>query len=252
MKRKMIGLCLTAMLVSMVVFSSSVEAVLVTYTDQASWEAALSGTATLENFESVTSDIDFGNSTGSAAGALTFNELVLNSRRDNDSSNADTFIDANAPASGRGINGNDTLAFREFDHEGSLSAIEYVEITLPANISAFAFLYRNYDTQNDGTTLSVDGSLISSFEANNTRYDLTAGNGAFFGVVEDGGGILTNVRFTAKQFGSAGSYTYNELDDVRYGVAAVPEPSAFAFMSLVSCLGMCVARYRKRSRLAKD
>ncbi|QDS98232.1 hypothetical protein [Adhaeretor mobilis] len=258
-------LCLAAMLTSMVLLSRPADAVLVTYTTESSWLAAVSS-STLEDFESA----DIGNDGDDNGGAedlnfgfsdVTFGEfddLIFSSNAASSAGSAEINngqIDVRDFTNVRGgINGNVVVDINFLNHGD-----EYVEVTFPAGISAVSFIYRNGDSVGDPTLLSVDGVAVSDFDAEDPRYFDPAdssnipggGTGTgpgFFGLVSDTGTIST-LRFAAADGtleAGGGTTSFGSFDDVRYGVAAVPEPSAFAFLGLVSTLGLGVTGLRRK------
>ncbi len=225
-------------LVSLVLVPKA-QAVLVTYTNQADWEAALSGTASLEDFEGQTSDTLFNaNSFFQNGIALSPNQDLL--LRSNARGHFTTSIDVlpfSGPA-GAGINGNVIVNMRDLDVYAT-GLREWVSVSLPLGISAFAFEYNNYDAQGDGTSLSYIGANGSA-PVVVPEFDSVDG---FFGVVITGGATFQSFTFTADT--AAGSNAFNSFDDVRYGVAAIPEPAAAWILGCVA-VGLRSLR-RKRS-----
>ena len=208
---------------------------LLTFTDQASWEAALAGPATVETFEGATSDVLFGlssNATTSPNGDLA---LSANANfNDNASIDVSPYI-----SSGAGINGNVVINMRFLDKGNGSNAQETLTVGLPSGISAFAFEYNNYDTQGDGTFLSFAGTHGGVVAAFDSTVD------GFFGVVDTGAGAtITSFSFTGDPAIGTGVSAFNSFDDVRYGAAAIPEPVSCLVPS-VALFGVCLRRRRR-------
>lgn len=222
-----------------------------TFTDLTTWQSAVNAPTVLEDFESADIDAD-GDDNGGAedinfagsAGPITFNDLRFDGNGDfNDNGSID--VGNGAAADGEtngfdgfraGINGNVVVDMPFLNFTGG-NAPEFIELSLPLGTTAVSFVYRNGDNVGDGTILTVDGVTIDGILANHTgpafdtedgRYfdpvdvsripGVSAATGpGFFGLVNDTGTIST-LRFTAAEnsLGSAGSTTFNSLDDIRY------------------------------------
>ena len=214
-------------------------AAVLTFTNQASWESALAGVATLEDFEGATADVLFGlayQPTTSPNGDL---GLQANANFDNNAS-----IDISPYISnGAGVNGNVAINLRFLDQGNNTNSQETVIVTLPTGISAFGFEYNNYDNQSDGTFLSFDGTNGERVAAFNSTLD------GFFGVIDTGAAAtISSFTFTADPTTGTGTSAFNSFDDVRYGVGAsavkvIPEPTG---ISLVCSMGFIAMFIRRR------
>ena len=183
-------------------------AVVLTFSDFASWEAAIGSPTLLEDFEGATSDISFGTgSTTSPNGDL---QLSANA---NFSSNA--IIDVLPLASAGGeINGNVIVSMRFLDGGAGANPQETVTVSLPPGVSAFAFEYKNYDNDDDATFLSFEGTngqVVTDFDPG------TNGTTQFFGVVDtDPSASISSFSFTGDPNSGSGFSAFNSFDDVRY------------------------------------
>lgn len=234
---------LLAAIVGVVLMTMPSNAAILTFTDLASWQAAVSS-STLEDFEDAgSSDSLFGLAylpRTSPNGDL---GLFANANlHDQASIDASPFI-----SSGAGINGNVVVNMRLIDNGKGTNSQETVIVTLPAGISAFAFEYNNYDFQGDGTFLSFAGTNGQTVAAFNSGVD------GFFGVIDTGSGVsISSFSFTGDPAVGSGDSAFNSFDDVRYGVAApplavgeaaVPEPASIALLGTF-CIAVLSLRRR--------
>lgn len=180
-------------------------AVIQTYTDLASWQAAVGSTTLLEDFEAQTEDVFFG--TGTATSPNGQLELSANANfSDNAVIDVDPFV-----STGAGINGDVVVNMRFLDGGAGANPQETVTVNLLPGINAFAFEYNNYDTAGDGTFLSFEGTNAGTVAA----FDSTV-NG-FFGVVDtDPGATISSFSFTGDPAVGTGFSAFNSFDDVRY------------------------------------
>ena len=207
------------------------QAEVLTFTNQAAWEAALTGQSSLEDFEGAGSDLLFGLAYQPKTSPN--GELVLHANA-NFATNASIDV---APflSNGAGIHGDVVVNLRFLDQGNNTNSQETVVVTLPAGMSAFAFEYLNYDNQGDTTLLrftGTNGQQVASFNPG------SQGNQQFFGVVDTTPGAeITSFAFSGDPSTGSGSSAFNSFDDVRYGVGLeslagtderstiVPEPS---------------------------
>ena len=231
--------------VATIVPNATTQADVLTFTDPVAWEAALSTASTLEDFEGASSDVTFGlayQPTTSPNGDLGL--------RANANFSTNAYIDVFPYASnGAGINGNVVVNMRFLDQGNSTNSQETVDVFLPVGISAFSFLYNNYDNGGDGTFLSfqgTNGGIVPEFDSS------VAG---FFGVVDTGeDATISYFSFTGDPATGTGTSAFNSFDDVRYGVATtssgetvqIPEPHAGL---LASALAIVASSSRKRNGL---
>ncbi len=227
----------TALIVAGLFALPHAQADIVTYTNQAAWEAALDGAATLEDFEGQLTDGLFG--LASSATVSPNGDLALSANAnfdDNAAIDVDPYISA-----GAGINGRVVVNMRFLDNGSGANAQETVTVGLPSGLSAFAFEYNNYDSQGDGTFLSFTGTNGGTVAA----FDSTSGG--FFGVVDtDVGASILTFAFTGDPNVGTGLSAFNSFDDVRYGnaLSSVPEPAS-ALLLLPAMVGLLVSRRRR-------
>lgn len=185
--------------------ASPSSAVVLTFTDLASWQAAVGVPTLLEDFEGATVDDYFG--TGSTTSP---NGVLGLSANANFSDNAlvDVFPYA---SSGADINGDVVVNMRYVDQGHGADPQETVTVALPVGVAAFAFEFNNYDSGGDGTFLSfagTNGGTVPTFD--------TSVNG-FFGVVDtDAGATISSFAFTGDPNTGTGYSAFNSFDDVRY------------------------------------
>ena len=182
--------------------AQSVNAALITDSDRASWEAALSSVFT-ENFSSVSSDIDFGGSS-TTVGSLTF------------SSNKTPADDAKI----------DDAGYLDID---AFDLGDYVEVGLPSLFSGFGFDYTQFDATNDLLGVSVDGTVVANLP--NSLLDGFANGPEFFGIIDDTGANLDDFRF----FGSNSMFA--RINAISWGgsstaVVPVSAPATLALLGL--------------------
>lgn len=224
---------------SVLLMATPSRAEVLTFTNLVAWQSALDSAATLEDFESATTDVLFGlayQPTISPNGELW---LQANANFDNNAS-----VDV-APfsSSGAGINGNVAINLRFFDQGNNTNSQESVIVTLPAGISAFAFEYNNYDNQSDGTFLSfagTNGQTVAEFNATSD---------GFFGVIDTGvAATISSFAFTADPSTGTGTSAFNSFDDIRYGTGAppaligVPEPTSVALLCVLGFVAFTLRR----------
>jgi len=180
-------------------------AVIQTFTDLASWQAAVAAPTFLEDFEGQVTDDFFGTGTATSPNG----QLQLSA---NANFNDNAIIDVSPFVStGADINGNVVVNMRFLDGGAGANPQETVTVGLLPGISAFAFEYNNYDTAGDGTFLSFAGTNGGTVPA----FDSTS-NG-FFGVVDTGvGATIDSFSFTGDPAVGTGFSAFNSFDDVRY------------------------------------
>lgn len=195
-----------------------------TYSDRASWLAAIGGTTTTENFNSFTADTPFGGS------SITAGSLLL---RSNGNASLDALIDIPSYRSlATGIDGTPLLNLN------GLTPNENVTIQLPDLSSAFGFDFENYDINGDAASIIISGQTVGNITP--TRFAK-----GFFGVVATDG-LFNQVKFNASPSG-LGSGTFNAIDNIEYAAAApVPEPSALLGL-VVFGVGATLRRRKERS-----
>ncbi|WP_197525401.1 PEP-CTERM sorting domain-containing protein [Pseudobythopirellula maris] len=209
-----------------------------TYTDLNDWLNAVSGTASLEDFEGATEDVYFGlagNATTSPNGSL---GLSANANFDDNAS-----IDVSPyVSSGADINGDVVVNMRFLDGGHGSNAQETVTVALPAGVVAFAFEYNNYDSGDDGAFLSFEGTNGQIVGAFDSTVD------GFFGVLDtDPGAVISSFSFTGDPAVGTGVSAFNSFDDVRYSV--VPEPTTSVLLGLAA-IGLGLTKRRPRALVA--
>ncbi|QDS98238.1 PEP-CTERM sorting domain-containing protein [Adhaeretor mobilis] len=195
---------LLAVAIAMLMTTPS-SAVIQTFTDLASWQAAISGPTFLEDFEGQVEDDFFG--TGSATSPNGQLQLSANANfNDNAIIDVSPFV-----STGADINGNVVVNMRFLDGGAGANPQETVTVGLLPGISAFAFEFNNYDSAGDGSFLSFEGTNGGTVPA----FDSTV-NG-FFGVVDTGvGATIDSFSFTGDPAVGTGFSAFNSFDDVRY------------------------------------
>ena len=206
--------------------TSSSSAAVLTFTDLASWQAAVVS-STLEDFEGATADDDF----TFAATTSPNGDLGLSAVEESSFSNNALIDVAPLISSGGGIHGNVVVSMRFLSHISNPK--DSVTVTLPSGLSAFAFDYNNYDSGGDGAVLSFAGT-------NGGTGPVFSTSTGFYGVVDTGAGAtISSFTLTGDDAGGTGTSAFMSFDDVRYGVA-VPEPTSIAMLGMfgVALLGM--------------
>ena len=167
-----------------------------TFTDRGLWEAELSST-TLENFNSVPSDVQFGGS------STTVNSLTLRSNATNAS-----YANIDTPVLSSFANVDGTSYFRSF----GLTANTSIFVDLPSEFSGFGFDYNNVDTQGDALSVFISNQFVVSLPTSN-------GATGFIGIV------ATDGSFDEVEFRSTINVTHNSIDNVEWGnVSSTPVP----------------------------
>ena len=226
------------------VFGTACRAELVVYTDRSEWLAAVSGTPTLEDFNSRTTDFDFG------GGTLTVGDVTL-------SSNADQAFEAKfqgptTPFPTGFVDGSTSFfAARGLD----LPTDEFISISIPAS-SAVAFEYNNFDTSGgssptDSLRLSVVGTPGGDgvFDLERNTNATTDGTLHFVGIVDTSQTTFTELRLSTFPGATGGSGVFIGFDNVEYGISAIPEPLAPLTLGLVvSGIGVMAGRRRSEVR----
>ena len=201
--------------VAAICVSSVATAEIQTFTDLASWQAAVGGITHLEDFEGQVSDDFFGTASNSTRSP---NGILGLSANANFSDNAIIDVDdvgdgSGYVSSGAVINGNAVVSLRFLDKGTGANSQETVTVSLPPGVEAFAFEYKNYDNDDDGTFLSFEGTnggIVTAFDSSNNFT-------GFFGVLDtDPGAEITSFSFTGDPNVGAGFSAFNSFDDVRY------------------------------------
>lgn len=201
-------------ILAVVVMTTPSLAVIQTYTDLASWQAAMADTTILEDFEGQLVDDFFGTgSTTSPNGQL---QLSANANfNDNAIIDVSPFV-----SSGADINGNVVVNMRFLDGGAGANPQETVTVALPPGVRSFAFEYLNYDLAGDGTSLSftgTNGDVVSAFDSQAGFVDPNNTTPFFFGVVDtDPSASITSFSFTGDPNVGTGFSSFNSFDDVRY------------------------------------
>lgn len=201
------------------------EAAFITFNDRSAWLSALTGTPSLENFDSIVADTVIGG--GLNVGALTLSTSSLAALVDT------------APYQGgaTGINGTSML-----NASGMNRALAHtLTIALPGPFTAFGFAFENFDQSGDFLTVIVGGQVATALP--------TAIGKGFIGIVSDAG-AFSSVLFDASQT-TGGGNVFNAIDDVEWGdvgpAATVPEPSSLALLSLGGAVLRLARRRKQRS-----
>lgn len=211
--------CFALALAGLFSLASTSHAVVLTFTDPASWEAAVASYST-EDFEDATVDDDFTfSSTTSPNGDLGLSAIEESTFTNNMLIDVTPFV-----SPGGGIGGDVIVSMRFLSHVSTVP--DSVTVTLPAGLSAFAFDYNNYDTGGDGAVLSFAGTHGGIGPVFGTST-------GFFGIVDTGpSATITSFTFTGDDAGGTGTSAFMSFDNVRYGVA-IPEPSSLALLSVL-------------------
>ncbi|MEM1368178.1 MAG: hypothetical protein AAGG02_09180 [Cyanobacteria bacterium P01_H01_bin.15] len=196
------------------------------FNDRATWQAAIGGPTSTEDFNSFVSDTVF-SGTSIAAGDLTLigNDVPgpfdTSSRIAVDPGFGGNFEDGTPAVAGDGL---------EFG--------ESIVVQLPGTFSAFGFDALNYDSDLQGLDVFVGSDLVTSFPA--------SFSGNFIGFIASDGSF-DQVEFRSSSQGSSitEEFTFNSFDNVEWGGAntvtpptpTTPEPAAvlgFVGVSLLS------------------
>ncbi|TWT90293.1 hypothetical protein Mal64_06780 [Pseudobythopirellula maris] len=178
-----------------------------TFTDLASWQAAVADVTFLEDFEGATVDDYFGLAGNATTSPNGFLGLSANANfGDNAVVDVSPYV-----SSGADINGDVVVNMRFLDAGHGANAQETVTVSLPPGVEAFAFEYNNYDSAGDGAFLSFEGTngqIVGSFDS--------TVNG-FFGVLDtDPNAVISSFSFTGDPTVGTGFSAFNSFDDVRY------------------------------------
>jgi hypothetical protein len=186
----------------------------VTYTNQAAWQAAAGGSVveTFEGIPAASAPI-----TGTTFVTPSFNIVVP-------TNHGGIFIGS------PGITG--ARAFRGDAHGIGNGNPEYIDLTFARPITAFGADWRQDD--GSGATLYLNTGDTASFAFANF-------NPFFFGLVSDT--PFTSLRITG---GPTGSPAFFFMDNVRTGARAVPEPFSIAVFGGLVAVGGLAARRRMR------
>jgi hypothetical protein len=200
------------------------------YTASADFAAAASGTTT-ENFDSISADTQFRTS------SATVGELTLTGFGPNQS----TFNVINPTPPGPGssiynVNGSSFI--------NGITAVDTgFKITFNSAITAFGADFRGFNNLHSTTRsfVVVNGEELSA--------PVVPGNAdaSFFGFISDTPFTeITFVRNPALAFGSTDAFG---MDNVVFGIGAVPEPSTWALM-ILGFAGVGFMAYRRKSKSA--
>ena len=215
------------------------EAVILTFTDLASWQTAVS-TSTLEDFEGATADDDFTDTTTTSPNG----DLELSSTEESTFSD-NMLIDEASDGfeSGSDFNGSDAHVSLRFLDKSPVP--DSVTVAFPSGISAFALDFNNYDNQGDSVDFSfagTNGGSLGTITPVGTSSPSTPNTG-FFGMVDtDPGATVTSFTFSANPSIGDGSSVFFSFDNIRYGVA-IPEPASVSLMLL---FGIAVCGFRQK------
>lgn len=215
---RLLGLTLVSLVTSLL--ASHATAGFITYTDRATWEAAVGSFAT-QDFNSIVTDTNFGGS------SIDFGDIRLDGVTNG---GTEALIDlplyqfSPGPAD---IDGTARV------NAGGLDAGESINIIFSSLVSAAGFDTVNYDNSStaDFLQIFVNGVLLGDFP----EFDDTTG---FFGIVGTDGMLVSEIS-VAHRAGNGG--TFNAFDNVSY---AVPAPSPLILMGL-GLLGLGLSRRSK-------
>lgn len=215
---------LAGMVVTAILWASSVQAAIITYTNQAAWEAAVSGTILVETFN--------GQAVRNFASTISesgFNGFSLSGIENGES------VGIRTGATSGNIDGSQFLGWQNGD--GNAGPTINFNLTSPA--SAFAFNWFDTDPT-DEYELLIDG--VSYF---NPPFSTGTGGG-FFGIVNTSGTFSTATIRNAIGQSPGGFVDPFGVDNVRSVQSeAVPEPATLAMWGL-GALGCVIAKYRRR------
>lgn len=198
-------------LLSASMLASPANAALVIFTDETAFNNA-AGPTLLEDFNSVGTNTPL-NATPVVVGDISITQTG------NTNNAPQNFV---GPDGGGGfqVNGSSRISGRITDG-GSIF------LDFNAGLTSFAAIFNEVNDTTPRSILVIDGMEVAPVDG-------------FFGVISDT--VFSTVEFRALDGVDEGF----ALDDVRYGVAAVPEPATWAFMILgFGAIGGAMRRQRK-------
>ncbi|MBL4623164.1 MAG: PEP-CTERM sorting domain-containing protein [Immundisolibacteraceae bacterium] len=189
----------------------SAHGAIITYTDRATWEAAVV-TFQTEIFNSITTDTIFTDSN------ITFADLTLTSTG---GASSDILIDLPTYEFNPGTADIDGTARVNLGGlwDGSKLAIDF-----DFAVSAVGFDVLNYDVDDDSADAFtfLGTQLIGSFPG-------ARGETGFIGVIDTSGANLSPITIQRQ---SGASNTFVAFDNLSYGSVSVPEPASLALLGL--------------------
>ena len=212
-----------------------------TFTDLASWQAAVASSS-LEDFEGATADDDFtftpttspnGDLGLSAVEESTFvNNMLIDVGADGG------FVSSGATFPG---SGDAVVSLRFLDKD---PVADEVTVTFPAGVSAFGFDYNIYDNQGDSVDVQFAGTNSGSLGTfSPIPPNPSTPSVGFIGVVDTGvGASIESFKISANTSLGTGSSVFTSFDNIRYG-SAIPEPTAL----LLAAMGLLAAGRSNRS-----
>jgi hypothetical protein len=201
------------------------------YTASADFAAAASGTTT-ENFDSVSADTQF------RTNSVTVGELTLTGFGPNQS----TFNVINPTPSGPGnsiynVNGSSFI-------NGITDVDTGFKITFNSAITAFGADFRGFNNLHSSTTRSF---VVVNGEELSPAVVPTNADASFFGFISDT--PFTEITFVRNPALAVGNMDAFGMDNVVFGIGAVPEPSTWALM-ILGFAGVGFMAYRRKSKSA--
>ncbi|MEM8779788.1 MAG: PEP-CTERM sorting domain-containing protein [Cyanobacteria bacterium P01_G01_bin.49] len=187
------------------------------FTDRASWEAEVSSFTT-ETFNSFTSDTSVTEETVFSGFSITSNEGTVSG-----ATRADLLVDVPSFAYNPGTADIDSSARLNI---GGLSNTRTINLDFDSSINAFGFDTVNYDIDDDRLEVLINGTDILGLFP-----ELRDGTG-FIGVVSS-----DDIDFAQLRVLSGDGVTFNALDNVSIGPAAVPEPTSVIGLLALGALG---------------
>lgn len=218
-----IGSIVTCAVVLLVTVQARAE--LITFTDRTTWENAVVSVSTFDfNSEatgSFVTDRDFGYFTATNTNWLQLTTFV-----------EDGSGDAN-------VNGTNYLGFNEAVPSGTTP----LRLTFDTAISALGFDYRTIDDNSDGFDLVIGmgGTLFN--------VSPSAPSNGFFGVI-DTVGLFTVADFQDDVDGGGLNLGVG-IDNLSYGVTAVPEPNTFVALLGIVSVSLLARDWQRKRQLAE-